>query len=164
MLWSLLKRFWPLALLAVAVLAFWAYGEAKYRAGQAERQKLWDESTALLQAEVRRVEAERDAATGQVEIRVVEKLRTIHEKGDTIVKQVPVYVPAESCDLPGGWRLLHNAAAAGQVPDPAGLPDAAPVPAQTAAITVAENYTGCNANAEVIEGWQQWAKKQMEVQ
>lgn len=86
----------------------------------------------------------------------VEKIRTVYRN---ITKEVTVYVPSDSCELPAGWRLLHDAAAEGRDPEPPGSPDAAPVPAQDAAVTVIENYESCRVNAERLEGLQQWVRE-----
>ena len=52
--------------------------------------------------------------------------------------------------------MLHDAAAAGVVPDPARVADAPAVGAATAAGTISDNYAAClDWRAQVI-GWQQW--------
>ena len=45
-----------------------------------------------------------------------------------VIREVPVLIPAGSCDLPPGFRVLHDAAAGGPLPAAASGPDAAPVP------------------------------------
>lgn len=103
----------------------------------------------------------RDTTTATVQVKYVDRFKVVHERGRTIIKEVPVYVPADSCALPGGFRLLHDAAALGvPLPGPAAIADAAPVPAQDVARTVAENYTGCRGNAEAVNGWNEWAAEQ----
>lgn len=100
--------------------------------------------------------AERSDVIVEEVIVEVEKLRTVYRN---ITKEVTVYVPSDSCALPPGWRLLHDAAAEGRNPEPPGSPDAAPVEAQDAAITVIENYESCRVNAERLEGLQQWVRE-----
>ncbi|MEO8021054.1 hypothetical protein [Polaromonas sp.] len=85
------------------------------------------------------------------------KIRTVTE---TIIKEVPIYVKADTCPMSGGFRVLHDAAANGEVPNPAAIPDAAPVPAQTAASTVAENYGTCRAAIENLSGLREWVRVQ----
>ena len=46
--------------------------------------------------------------------------------------------------LPPGFRLLHDAAAAGEAIDDTRIADAAPVAPAVVARTVAENYASCN--------------------
>lgn len=101
--------------------------------------------------------------TTQVVTQYVDRWRTVHEAGQTIIKEVPVYVPADSPALPGGFRLLHDAAATGQLPDTAGSADAPAVPAQDATETVAGNYLTCRENAEQLMALQEWVSGQQAV-
>jgi hypothetical protein len=53
---------------------------------------------------------------------------------------------------------LHDAAAAGRLPEPARDADAAAAGIALSAVagTVAENYTACRANAEQLSALQSW--------
>jgi cell division protein FtsW (lipid II flippase) len=154
-------RVWLVLIIAAVVgFGFWAYGESRYRAGQAERQGAWDAATTAQAEADRRLEGVQSSISVASQVRTVERVKVIRETGQTITKLVPVYVPA--VDLPGGLRLLHDAAAAGQVPDATGGIDAAPVPAQVFAATVSDNYAGCRENATRIEEWQTWVREQQE--
>lgn len=67
-----------------------------------------------------------DEITNQVIQGYVDKINTIRATTKVITKKVNVYVPANSCPLPPGFRLLHNAAAAGrQLSDSSSGSDAA---------------------------------------
>jgi len=83
------------------------------------------------------------------------KIRTVFK---TIIKEVPVYVKATDCPMPGGFRVLHDAAANVEVPNPAAVPDAAAVEAQTVAAVVAENYGICAQNAQQLTDLQGWIR------
>ncbi|MBJ9626042.1 hypothetical protein KTD17_18400 [Burkholderia multivorans] len=105
-----------------------------------------------------RVEAlERDAARRDVKVvtQYVDRVQVVREKGDTIVKEVPVYVDREAdraCVVPVGFVRVHDAAAANvPVGDP-GSADAAAagVTLSAVAATVAGNYTTCHENAEQL--------------
>lgn len=89
---------------------------------------------------------------------VREKVRTITKE---LIREVPVRVPADACPLPGDWRVLHDAAASGEVPGPAaaGRADGAPVPAQEAAATVIDNYGTCRDTAERLRGLQRYVRE-----
>lgn len=87
----------------------------------------------------------------------VVQIRTVTK---TILKEVPVYVKATDCPMPGGFRVLHDAAADGRIPEPAGIADAAAVPADVAAGTVAENYGLCHETAERLTALQSWVRAQ----
>lgn len=143
-----------LILLALGYQAWAARMEAKgYARAQAEY---------TLQAQKANVARESLAAPialqeqqAQVRVRTVTK---------TIVEKVPVYVQTNACPLPGGFRLLHDAAAThGKVPDTAHLADAAAVPAQEAARTVVENYGTCHETTARLIGLQSWVSAQQEL-
>ena len=89
--------------------------------------------------------------------KAVEKIVVITE---TILKEVPVYVKDTDCPMPGGFRVLHDAAADGEIPDPAGIADAASVPAAAVATTVATNYGTCHQVAQRLTDLQGWVKVQ----
>lgn len=95
----------------------------------------------------------------------VDRVHTIHVKGDTIIKEVTRYVSPEAdaaCTVPVGFVRMHNAAAANQ-PDPSlGAADAAPagIALSTASETIATNYTTCHANAEQLTRLQASLRRQ----
>lgn len=101
--------------------------------------------------------AERDQARLNVQVvtKYVDRVQVVRGKGDTIIKEVPVYVDRESdraCTVPVGFVRVHDAAAANvQVGDP-GSTDAAPAGIALSAVagTVADNYTTCHENAEQL--------------
>ncbi len=81
----------------------------------------------------------------------------------TITKEIPAYVTLEAdsgCVVPDGFRLLHDAAAAGVSPaaEPPGKSADAPsgVALATVADTVSRNYGICHETAERLQGWQSW--------
>ncbi|MDB0529703.1 hypothetical protein LBW56_23835 [Ralstonia solanacearum] len=95
----------------------------------------------------------------------VDRVQTIRLKGDTIIKEIPRYVPIQAdaaCAVPRGFVRLHDAAA-GTVPAPGtGDADAAPsgVALSTVAATVADNYTDSHANSEQLTELQQLLRDQ----
>lgn len=153
-----------LALVALLALAGWkvhSYGSARYKAGQASVQVKWDAANAKAQAEIAKLREAASRVTVRTETVYVDRVRTIREKGNEIVRNVPVYVPAGSPDLPAGFRVLHDAAAANQsLPASPGITDAAPASAQTVAATVAGNYAIAAENAARLTGLQDWVRQQ----
>ena len=153
-----------LALVALLALAGWkvhSYGSARYKAGQADVQAKWDKANAKAQAEIARLREAAGKVTVRTETVYVDRVRTIREKGNDIIRNVPVYVPAGSPDLPAGFRVLHDAAAANSpIPASPGITDAAPVSAQAAAATVAANYAIAAENAARLTGLQDWVRQQ----
>ncbi len=111
-------------------------------------------------AQVVKVDARREAVAAPIAAKQEAaqiKIRTVFK---TIIKEVPVYVKSTDCPMPGGFRVLHDAAANGAVPDPAAVADAAPAPTTDVAATVADNYGIYFETAERLSGLQQWVKDQ----
>lgn len=154
---------WPyrllaLVLLAVALIGFgWIKGAVHVQAqwdAAVQQQALQTSATRLRQAE----------ATVKVVTEYVDRVRVVREKGDTIIREVPVYVPAQAdaaCTINRGFVRLHDAAAAGELPEPAGDADApaAGIALSTVAETVAGNYQSCHENAEQLRALQAWLRE-----
>jgi hypothetical protein len=132
---------------------------ASYNRGAAGVRAEWQDEKDRQAIAVANVKTEQAEAVVQVVTRYVDRIKIVREKGETIIKEVPVYVPSDACDMPGGFRLLHDAAARGEPADPAGIHEAAPVAAQDVAGVVAENYKACRENAEHLTALQDaWQK------
>ncbi|WP_430434239.1 hypothetical protein [Methyloversatilis sp.] len=153
----------PYAAVAIllVVVAGWGYGR-----GASDVQERWDIERARQQTVVAVVKQRQAEVTARVITKFADRVRTVREAGDTIIREVPVYV-RETCDpdgrLPAGWRVQHDAAAAGGPADPAGFADATPVAPDTAAETVARNYLACRLNAEQLTALQAWVREQAAV-
>ena len=101
----------------------------------------------------------RKAEDRQVEIRTVTQ---------TLIREVPIYVTAETDRrylVPVGLVRLHDAAALGlpsALPDPTGRADDAPsaVAASTFGSTVADNYGTCRADQARLGDLQEWVRQQ----
>ena len=112
---------WPYRLLALAALgvALVCFGWIK---GASHVQAQWDaaiQQQALQTAAIRERQAQ---ATVKVVTQYVDRVRIVREKGETIIKEVPVYVPVQAdaaCTINRGFVRLHDAAAAGELPEPA---------------------------------------------
>ncbi|KAG0164413.1 hypothetical protein DFQ28_005150 [Apophysomyces sp. BC1034] len=155
---------WPCRLLALAVLAaaLVAFGWVK---GAGHVQAAWDAAVVKQSLTTARVQQRQADATVQVVTKYVDRVQVVREKGADIIKEVPVYVTREAdaaCVLPRGFVRLHDAAAANEIPGPAGSADAAPagITLSTAAATVADNYKRCNENAAALTALQEWVRKQ----
>ena len=147
------------ALLAIVVgFAWWAttsYNAAVQRADQAES------TAATLRTQLDNAKAATVTVT-----QYVDRERIVRLKGDTIIKEVPRYVPVQAdaaCVVPRGFVRLHDAAAAGTVPNPdTGDADAAPAGVALSAVasTVAANYTDCHVDAARLTSLQQTLRDQ----
>lgn len=107
--------------------------------------------------------------TRQVTTEYVDRIQVVRERGQTIIKEVPVYVPVEAdnaCDLRVGFVRLHDAAAQGvPLPGPAGAADAEPAGVALSAVaeTVADNYTTCHGIRAQLTSLQSWVKETHDV-
>ena len=150
--------------LAVLVAAATGWGWVK---GAASVQAEWNAERAAQTITVLRVKVAQAEVTERVVTRYVDRVRVVREQADTVIREVPIYVP-QSCDadgrLPAGWRVLHDAAASGGAADPSTVAHAQPVAPDTAAATVARNYGTCRETAEQLTALQQWVREQAAVQ
>ncbi len=151
---------WQVFACAGVLLILSAIGWKLYDLGQDHKQLEWDASVERGRKAVEELKKKQVAVTTSVEVRYLDKVRTIREKGDEIIKKVPVYIPVGSCDLPGGFRLLHDAAATNTLPDSSQLPDAAPVRVDEATTVIAGNYKTCNEVREQLSQLQSWVSDQ----
>lgn len=151
---------WPYRWLALVALgaALIGFGWIK---GAGHVQAKWDaaaQERILHAAAVRERQAQ---ATVKVVTQYVDRVRVVREKGETIIKEVPVYVPAQAdaaCTINGGFVRLHDAAAAGELPEPARDADAAAEGIALSAVagTITANYQTCHENAERLRALQVW--------
>jgi hypothetical protein len=121
------------------------------------------------QAQQVRLAARREAASaeaGAAHALAQARLRVVYR---TLVKEIPVHVPAEvdrGYPLPVGLVRLHDAAARGvavsAVPAPAGRADdaAADSRASDLAAVLAHNYGACRADGEQLSALQAWVRAQ----
>ena len=154
---------WPYRLLAIAALglALVGFGWVK---GAGHVQAQWDAAVQQQALQATAVREEQAQATVEVITEYVDRVRVVREKGDTIIKEVPVYVPVQAdaaCTINRGFVRLHDAAAAGALPEPARDTDAAAadIALSTVAGTVATNYQTCHETAEQLRALQTWVRE-----
>ena len=145
----------PYRIMAVALLAI-AIATAGWMRGAAHVQAKWDAATVKQSLTVARVEKAQSESTVKVVTQFVDHVRVVKETSAALTREIIRYVPSDSCDLPPGYRVLHDAAARGEHADTAGNADAAAVPAQDATAAVIDNYSACHANAEQLVALQNW--------
>jgi hypothetical protein len=132
---------WPYRWLAIVLLAAALIGFGWIK-GAGHVQAQWD---AAVQQQTLQAAAAREwqaQATVKVVTEYVDRVRVVREKGDTIIKEVPVYVPVQvdaACTINRGFVRLHDAAAAGELPEPARDADAAAASTTLSAVA----GTGC---------------------
>lgn len=145
------------------IVGGFAWGEHKEKQGKAEIQAAWDKSTERGRAIVARLEEQANAVTTVVEKEIVYRDRVITEKGQDRVVVQKVFVPPDSGNLSGGFRVFHDAAATDTVPDPAAIVEAAPTPIADVAATLNANYTLCHKAYARVEAWEKWAAEQARI-
>jgi hypothetical protein len=153
---------WPYRLLALAALAVALIGFGWIK-GAGHVQARWDASVQQQTLHATAVRERQVQATVEVVTEYVDRVRVVREKGDTIIKEVPVYVPVQAdaaCTINRGFVRLHDAAAAGGLPEPAGDADAAAAGIALSAVaeTVAGNYQTCHESAEQLRALQTWIR------
>lgn len=151
---------WLVIVLMVAASYAAAYVKGRSD-GWEKRDVQAQEETAAQSRETARIIAARSAASERVVVKYRERIRVVKESAEEVIQHVqslPV-VP----DLPGPYRVLHDASATGAFPPTSSGVDAAAVSPQDLARTVAENYAGCRANEEQVIGLQNWIRAQSEV-
>ena len=153
----------PYRWLAIAALAVALTGLGWVK-GAGHVQSQWDAAVHQQTLQIAAVRQRQAEATVQVVTRYVDRVRVVREKGDTIIKEVPIYVPVQAdaaCTINRGFVRLHDAAAAGELPEPARDADAAAAGIALSAVagTVAANYQTCHENAEQLRALQTWVRE-----
>ncbi len=151
---------WQVWACAGLVLLLSAAGWKLYDLGQDHKQAEWDASIERGKVIVEKLKANQGKVTTKIVTQTVERIKVVTEKGDEIIKRVEVFVPNGTCELPGSFRVYHDAAADNAIPDSTRIPDAKPVPAKTLATTLAENYTTCHKAITDLQGLRQWVQEQ----
>ena len=154
---------WPYRLLALAALgvALIGFGWVK---GASHVQSQWDASIQQQALQVTAIRERQAQATIKVVTQYVDRVHVVREKGETIIKEVPVYVPVQAdaaCTINRGFVRLHDAAAAGDLPEPARDADAAAAGIALSAVagTLAANYQTCHEHAEQLSALQVWVNE-----
>jgi hypothetical protein len=154
---------WPYRLLAFAAIGVALVGVGWIK-GASHVQVQWDAAIQQQALHVAAVRERQAQATVKVVTQYVDRVRVVRERGETIIKEVPVYVSVQAdaaCTINRGFVRLHDAAAAGELPEPARDADAAAAGIALSAVagTVAANYQTCHENAEQLRALQEWFNK-----
>lgn len=142
------------------IFAVWVFGNWRHSTGKAEVQARWDASVERGKVIVQELKDKQIVVNKIVDTKYIETVKEIYVKGDTIIKEIPVYIPEDTPDLPGGFRVLHDAAVSSSIPLPSESLGAAPVRVETATETIIDNYTTCLVIREEVVAWRQWYQEQ----
>lgn len=152
--WMNPTRWIILGLLVLALIAAgWRVHHNIWTAG-------YDAARSEYAVQAQTVNAKREEVTAPIALKFAKRADRIVTVTKEIIKEVPVYVSANDCPMSPGFRVFHDAAANGEFPDPARIADAAAVPADALANTVADNYGTCLENANRLTGLQEWVRAQ----
>ena len=154
---------WPYRWLALVLLAAALIGFGWIK-GASHVQAQWDAAIQQQTLQAAAIRERQAQATVKVVTEYVDRVRIVREKGDTIIKEVPIYVPVQAdaaCTINRGFVRLHDAAAAGELPESARDADAAAAGIALSAVagTVATNYQTCHENAEQLKALQAWVSE-----
>lgn len=139
-----------------------------YMEGGVSNQERWEAKVADAKLEMAKKDTASAEATTQVVTKYVTKVQVVKEKGDAIIKEVPIYVTKDAdskCVIPNGFVLLHDSASRNEVPDSTRGVDAgaSEVKLSGVATTVTENYTTYHKVAEQLKALQEWVKEQQRI-
>lgn len=150
--------------LVVAIVIGAAYAAGQIH-GRGAVYAQWNAQVAETAAQATKIITRQGEVTVQVVTRWKERQAELQTVTQTIEKEVFRYVTTSHDPvLPLGWRLLHDAAAYGAVPQaPAGIDVTAPdIAASAAAQSVIGNYMTCHTTAAQLEALQAWVRHQYE--
>ena len=91
-----------------------------YHKGEEHVQAKWDIEKARVEAEIKDLKEKAGKVTTVVEIKYVDRIKTVTVKGDTITQYVDRYITAEAdknCTIPNNFILLHDSAVKNIVPE-----------------------------------------------
>lgn len=146
----------PYKLLAGAAMlaGVFLYG---YMKGSAYAEAELARFSARAAEQVAELERENLEISNRVQVEYVDRVQTIREKEYVYVDTAQNTV-AGQYDLSNGWVHTHDASASNDDADPARAADESPsgIIDNQALITIARNYSRCEANAEQLRQLQQW--------
>ena len=153
----------PIQVASIVILVFGVYME-----GGIATQEKWEARVADVKLEMAKKETASAEATVQVVTKYINKVQIVKEKGNEIIKQVPVYITKDAdtkCDVPTGFVMLHDSASRNEVPDPTRKVDGttSSVKISGVAETVVDNYTTYHQVAEQLRSLQEWIKEQQKI-
>lgn len=151
---------WQVYACAGLVAIFWLWGNLKEHQGEQKVYKEWAVSIERGKHIVEELKKGQNKVTTQVVTQYVDKIKVIHDKGETIFKEIPVYLYRDIPDLPPSFRVLYDAAATNTIPEATDISHAAPAPVTDVARGITQNFTQCNIIRENLISLQAWTSQQ----
>lgn len=143
-------------LIAAFLVGLWIYN-----LGRDHERVKYEKQLKEGQAVIEKLKATQGRVTVRTEIRYVDRVKTIKEKARVIEKKIPIYIPVDTPDLPGGFRVLHDSAALGTIPGAS--EDGVPVSVRTTTETINRNYAICHQWKAALDEQVRWGQEQRKV-
>lgn len=124
----------------------------------------WKLKYAEAELKVEELKSKSQQVTTETVIKYVDRVKVVKEKGETITKEVPVYITKEAdqnCSLTQGFVETHDAAAKNELQKQLSDVNApSDVALSEATKTVTENYSKYHETAEQLRSLQEWVRNQ----
>lgn len=148
---------------ALWVVSLISVGSVYYSKGSASRNsEIAEYQAAIATSEniARAAEAKAEKARATVITEYKERVKVIREQIPGEIQLVEVIKRDSTCLAPPSFRVLHDSAASGNpAPKDSTGTDAAPVPVEDIAATVADNYRTARENAARLSALQSYLSK-----
>jgi len=136
-----------------------------YLEGGISEQTKWKAKVAEQEKYIAHLQTEAGKITIKEVIKYVDRVRVVKEKGDVIIKEVPIYITEkadDACIINTGFVELHDKAVRNEIPDTTGnsYDAASDVKLSTVAEVVISNYNLYHQQSEQLIALQSWIKEQ----
>lgn len=148
------------------VVAVFGYGWTKGANSELSKQQLINQNQVIyaLQTKVKQAEISERVVT-----QYVDRIKIVKTQGDTIIKQVPIYITQDNdreCIVPESFRLLWDAANRGDIPEASRITNetASTVKISDIAAQKVIESTICRETEQQLVSLQDWVKEQADLE
>jgi hypothetical protein len=139
-----------------------------YSLGSLNNDRDWKAKMEEMEKKIQLAEEKSKEENVRIETKVVERIKYVRGKTETVVARVPIYITKEidrQYPVPNAFVVLHDSAARSEVPPSPGsaYEGASDIKISEVTRTVAENYGTCNEVRQQLLGWQDWYRKQKQI-
>jgi len=152
--------------LGLLIGTFAALALGGYMSGSYAEKLEWLEKLEQLKHEEQAKQKDSKEVTKETVIQYKTKVKTIKEKGDAIIREVPIYIQDDDrCDIPNSFVMLHNHAAKNEVPDSSIRVDdsSSGIKLSEVGTTLTVNYTTYHLVSEQLRQLQDWIREQNKI-
>ncbi len=141
----------------------WFYGNWQFQRGEASAYAEWEKAKERGKVILAEIKKRQLTVNMVVDTVFHERTEYVYVTSEAIIKEIPYYIPVSTPDLPGGFRVLHDAGVRSIVPPTTGSVEAAPVGVADATRTILSNYSTCHLDRAEVEAWRQWYQEQAQL-